>query len=80
MITVNIQYYAIFREQRGQHEEQIETQAKTARTLYEELANQHGFTMPIESLHVVINEEFSDWNDMLNNDDTVVFIPPVAGG
>ena len=80
MKTLDVQYYAIFREQRGQSEEQLETNAETAQALYEELSLRHSFSMPLESLKVVVNEEFSDWDCALNDGDTVVFIPPVAGG
>jgi molybdopterin converting factor small subunit len=29
---------------------------------------------------VAVNTQFSDWNRALADGDTVVFIPPVAGG
>jgi molybdopterin synthase sulfur carrier subunit len=29
---------------------------------------------------VAVNTEFADWSRRLNAGDTVVFIPPVAGG
>ena len=80
MKKLDIQYYAIFREQRGQSEEKIETNTETAEALYKELAEQHNFSMPLESLKVVINEEFCEWDSILNDGDTIVFIPPVAGG
>ena len=80
MKTLDIQYYAIFREQRGQSDEQLNTTADTAQALYAELSERHGFSMPITSLKVVLNEEFCDWDSPLNDGDTVVFIPPVAGG
>jgi len=31
-------------------------------------------------LKVAVNTEFSDWSRRLISGDTVVFIPPVAGG
>jgi len=80
MKTLDVQYYAIFREQRGQSEELLQTSADTAEALYQELADRHDFSMPQESLKVVVNEEFCDWGCALNDGDTVVFIPPVAGG
>jgi molybdopterin synthase sulfur carrier subunit len=80
MKTLDVQYYAIFREQRGQSDEQLQTTADTAEILYQELAERHNFSMPQASLKVVVNEEFCDWDCPLNDGDTVVFIPPVAGG
>lgn len=80
MKTLEVQYYAIFREQRGQSEEQLQTTAETAEALYQELSERHGFSMPLASLKVVINEEFCEWDCAVHDGDTVVFIPPVAGG
>jgi molybdopterin converting factor small subunit len=31
-------------------------------------------------MKVAINDEFSEWNSELADGDSVVFIPPVAGG
>lgn len=78
--TVEIQYYALLREQRGMSVESTETGAETPEALYAELRERHGFTLAHENLKVVVNEEFVDWLHPLNDGDTVVFIPPVAGG
>ena len=77
---IRVQYYAILREERGCREETVDTDAATARDLYEQLKQEHAFSLDIAQLKVVINEEFSDWDTQLNADDEVVFIPPVAGG
>ncbi len=80
MIRVNVQYYAIFREQAGASDEKVETAATTAGDLYAELADRHQFSLPAEALRAVVNEEFTDWDTPINDGDRVVFIPPVAGG
>lgn len=80
MKHVRIQYYAVLREQRGRSEETVTSDAATARDLYAELRTRHGFALPEEMLRVVVNEEFVDWDTELGSGDTVVFIPPVAGG
>lgn len=80
MITINVKYFAILREQRGLSEEEIETAAETARALYDELQNRHAFSLEPSRLKVVVNDAFSDWEHELKQGDTVVFIPPVAGG
>ncbi len=77
---VHIQYYAILREERGCGAEVLRTTARTASQLYEELKDEHDFSMPRERLRVAINNEFQDWEAGLKDGDTVVFIPPVAGG
>ncbi len=79
-LALQVQYFALLREQAGRGEERIETSARTARELYDELAQRHGFSLPADSLKVAINAEFADWNRPLVAGDAVVFIPPVAGG
>ena len=48
MITVQVQYFAILREQRGVTEEKLSTGAGTAEALYEELRARHRFTLPLD--------------------------------
>jgi molybdopterin-guanine dinucleotide biosynthesis protein A len=78
--TVRVQYYAILREQAGRNEETLDTSAETAAELYAELRRRHPFQLAPEQLKVALNSEFGDWQTPLRHGDTVVFIPPVAGG
>ncbi|TAL86169.1 MAG: MoaD/ThiS family protein [Rhodanobacter sp.] len=80
MTTVNLQYYAQMREQAGSSGEKLTTQAGSLRELYDELRTRHGFSLPADALKVAVNTQFSDWSRALDEGDTVVFIPPVAGG
>ena len=80
MTRLKIQYYALMREQAGRSEEWLETGAATAAAVYEELSARHRFTLARAQLKVAINGEFGDWERPLNAGDSVVFIPPVAGG
>lgn len=77
---VHVQYFAILREEAGASEETVETAAPTLADLYDELAERHGFSLARERLKVVANEEFDEWTRPVRDGDTVVFIPPVAGG
>ena len=77
---VRLKYFAILREQRGLEGETLETTAATARELYRELAARHGFTLAEDRVGVAINNAFARWDRPLAADDSVVFIPPVAGG
>ena len=79
-ITVRVQYYALFREQAGRSEESVSTTAATPAALYEELQSRHPFKLAPSQLKVAINADFRDWSTPLTDGDTVVFIPPVAGG
>jgi len=78
--TVRIQYYAILREQAGRSEETLDTSAGTPAELYAELRQRHPFQLTSAQLKVALNSEFTDWQTPLKHGDTVVFIPPVAGG
>lgn len=80
MKQINVQYFAVFREQRGLSEETVETATKTARDLYSDLATQHGFTLQASLVRASINLQFQPLETELRDGDTVVFIPPVAGG
>ncbi len=80
MITVDVTYYAMLREQRGSSDEQVRTRASHTGALYEELAGRHGFRLPKEKLKVARHDEFVDWATPLHDGDRIAFIPPVAGG
>jgi molybdopterin converting factor subunit 1 len=77
---LKIQYYALMREQAGRSEETLETIVNTPAELYDELTARYGFTLSREQLKVAVNSEFSEWSRKLIAGDSVVFIPPVAGG
>ncbi|MEY4932818.1 MAG: hypothetical protein RLZZ403_1138 [Pseudomonadota bacterium] len=78
--TLKIQYFALFREQAGRGEETLESTADTPARLYVELQRRHPFKLQKEQLRVAVNADFCDWQTSLKHGDTVVFIPPVAGG
>ena len=78
--SLKIQYYALMREQAGRSDEMLETTASTPADLYSELKTRYGFTLSREQLKVAVNSEFASWSQQLAAGDSVVFIPPVAGG
>jgi molybdopterin-guanine dinucleotide biosynthesis protein A len=77
---IKVQYYAILREQAGRSDESIVTAAHTPRDLYNELKSRYPFSLAPEMLRVAVNAEFGEWTQRLADGDSVVFIPPVAGG
>ena len=77
---IKVQYYAILREQAGRSDESIVTAAHTPRDLYNELRSRYPFSLAPEMLRVAVNAEFGEWSQRLADGDSVVFIPPVAGG
>jgi len=78
--TIHVQYFALLREQRGLTRETLVTTAATAAALYDELRARHPFTLAAEHLRVAVNDEFAPWTAPLRDGDSLVFIPPVAGG
>jgi molybdopterin-guanine dinucleotide biosynthesis protein A len=77
---LTVQYFALMREQAGRSYDTVETSAATPADLYAELTARYGFTLLHEQLKVAVNSEFAEWSRELAAGDTVVFIPPVAGG
>jgi len=80
MKHIQVQYFAMLREQAGCDEEKIKTPADTPAALYQELCRRHGFTLPAGGLKVAINDVFTAWNTPLKDGARVVFIPPFVGG
>lgn len=79
MIRVRIEYFAILREQTGKNAEEVQTAVSTAGELFDEIADRYEFPQ-LNRMKVAINEEFGEWDTVLADGDSVVFIPPVAGG
>jgi molybdopterin-guanine dinucleotide biosynthesis protein A len=77
---IRVQYFALLREQAGRSDESLNTTARTPRELYDELRKRYPFSLAPEMLRVAVNTEFGDWSQALSDGDSVVFIPPVAGG
>jgi molybdopterin-guanine dinucleotide biosynthesis protein A len=77
---IRVQYFALLREQARCAHETLVTRADTPRALFAELTARHAFTLGPDMLKVAVNSEFADWARPLNAGDSVVFIPPVAGG
>ena len=79
MATIQIEYFAILREHVGRSSEQLQTAAATVGDLFEELDRRYEFP-EMGRMKVAVNEEFGEWSTPLEDGDSVVFIPPVAGG
>lgn len=79
-MKINVEYFAKFREKSGKSNEIVNTYCLNVKDLYEELNKKYNFGIDISIIRVAINEEFSDWDSELKDNDTVVFIQPVAGG
>ena len=81
-MTVTVRYFAMLREQSGCERESVSLDPSDAncRGLFDSLSRRYGFQLDQSVVKVAINDEFRDWDQGLADGDTVVFIPPVAGG
>ncbi len=62
--TIQIQYFALMREERGLAREDYVTSANNARELFEELKGKYHFSLNADRLRVSINDEFADGRDV----------------
>ncbi len=77
---IRVQYFAALREQSGRSEEWVKTEARTPQELFQQIRKHYRLTVSPATLRVAVNDEFCSWDSSLISDDTVIFIPPVAGG
>ncbi len=78
--TIHLLYFAGLRQLTKIGTETIETEAETAQDLFFEIEKKYNLDFPKDFLKVAINENYQGFSFQLQNNDKVVFIPPVAGG
>lgn len=77
---ITVKYFAGFRERAGLPEEQVNIDARTAGDVFTQLQHRHGSMEPLGHCKVAINDEMAEWDTAVNDGDTVLLFPPVAGG
>jgi molybdopterin synthase sulfur carrier subunit len=80
MKSINIKYFAMFRERAGVESETLEVNFETYGELYAFLSDKYRFELPRDMIQVAVNDEFSHWQERIIPHAKIVFIPPVAGG
>ena len=80
MKTITVRYFAMFREQAGVGEETLTLDVETAADVFEQTKSRHGSPEPSGHCKVAINDEMADWASPVDDGDTVLLFPPVAGG
>ena len=79
-MKVKVMYFASLRDSASVSHEMIDTELETIDELFETLNNKYSFKVEKKHLRVAINEEYKSFDSKIVNNDTIVFIPPVAGG
>ena len=79
-MIVNIKYFAALREITGKSDQAYETKATIVSELFAELNSEYQFPIEKDLLKVAINERYETFESPITDGDTIVFIPPVAGG
>ena len=80
MKTITVKYFAMFRENAGVSEEALELDVATAKDVFDRTRDRHGSSEPLGHCKVAINDSMADWDSAVNDGDTVLLFPPVAGG
>ena len=77
---IKIEYFAALRQQAGKSSEVIRADVRTARDLFEILQKQYVFSLSEKDVKIAINQKLASWDAELNSGDSLLLIPPVAGG
>ena len=80
MKTITVRYFAMFREKAGRNEETLTTDAATAADVFDATKDRHGSSEPAGHCKVAINDAMANWDSPIEDGDTILLFPPVAGG
>lgn len=79
-MKLKIKYFAAMRDYCGKSEEVVDSQASTPQELLDEIMQRYTISLDRDSLKVAVNENYASFDTLLCEMDTIVYIPPVAGG
>lgn len=74
-----ILFFAHLRDAVGQEEVELDVKGKTVAELKQLITDKHE-AVNLDNVMTAINEEFASNEEMINEGDTIAFIPPVSGG
>ena len=80
LIKIKVIYFAVLRDLAKKKEELLSVDpGTTPQSLYDMLQEKYSFPDQ-NTFKVAINDNFTEWNEPLDQQDIIVFIPPVTGG
>ncbi|PIW70260.1 MAG: molybdopterin synthase sulfur carrier subunit [Ignavibacteriales bacterium CG12_big_fil_rev_8_21_14_0_65_30_8] len=79
-MKIKVIYFAALREQAKKNDEIIETSFTNPADIYNLLKKKYNFTLEINNLKVAVNDCYENFDFEIKEMDSLVFIPPVAGG
>lgn len=80
-MKIKVRYFASLREKAGISQENMTIEAgKDLKDLYLDLSQKYNFPLAANEIKYSVNNEYVEPSISLNENDVIVFIPPVAGG
>ena len=80
LINIKVIYFAVLRDLAKKKEELLSVDSGTTpQSLYNILQEKYSFPDQ-NTFKVAINDNFTEWNEPLDQQDIIVFMPPVTGG
>ena len=80
LINIKVIYFAVLRDLAKKKEELLSVDpGTTPQSLYDMLQEKYSFPDQ-NTFKVAINNNFTEWNEPLDQQDIIVFMPPVTGG
>jgi molybdopterin converting factor subunit 1 len=80
MKNINILFFGKLKETWNTSKLSLATASDDIESLYIELLKLVSEIPHKQSIKVAINDEFVNWNTIINDNDTVAFLPPASGG
>ncbi|MDC0586850.1 MoaD/ThiS family protein [Gammaproteobacteria bacterium] len=80
LINIKVIYFAVLRDLAKKKEELLSVDpGTTPQSLYDMLQEKYSFPDQ-NTFKVAVNDNFTEWNEPLDQQDIIVFMPPVTGG
>jgi molybdopterin-guanine dinucleotide biosynthesis protein A len=80
LINIKVIYFAVLRDLAKKKEELLSVDpGTTPQSLYDMLQEKYSFPNQ-NNFKVAINDNFTEWTEPLDQQDIIVFMPPVTGG